>query len=301
MTVAPALDAAAEGFRAWLAIDRGLSAHTQSAYLADARRFAAWATSQGVTELSQVEHGHITAYLAHLDARGLSPRSRNRARTTLRQWFRWARETLGLTGDPTELVDAARTVRPLPVVLSTAQIDALLAAPGQGPLGLRDRAMVQTMYSAGLRVSELVSLPLANLDRREGLALVRGKGSKERMVPLGDRAMNRIERWLSVGRPIFDPDHRCPSLFVTRRGHTMTRQNAWQRLRKHAVSVGIPGKVSPHVLRHSFATHLVEHGADLRSVQALLGHSDISTTEIYTHVAQVRLRRVHAAFHPRGR
>lgn len=301
MTVHPALDAAAEGFRAWLAIDRGLSAQTQSAYLSDARRFAAWATQRGLTGLEQVEHADITAYLAYLDERGLTARSRNRARTTLRQWFRWARETQQHTGDPTALIDASRTVKPLPVVLSTAQIDAILKAPGQGPLGLRDRAMVQTLYSAGLRVSELVGLPLANLDMREGLALVRGKGSKERVVPLGDRAMHHLERWLALGRPIFDPDVHSPAVFVSRRGRQMTRQNAWQRLRGHALAAGVTGKVSPHVLRHSFATHLVEHGADLRSVQALLGHSDISTTEIYTRVAQVRLARMHRDHHPRGR
>jgi len=301
MKVHPELDAALEAFRGWLAIDRGLSPHTQSAYLSDARRFAAWATLRGMSRLEQVQHADVTAYLVHLDAQGLSARSRNRARTTLRQWFVWARQTLGHEGDPTELIDAARTVKPLPVVLSTLQIDALLEAPGQGPLGLRDRAMVQTLYSAGLRVTELVSLPLSGLDLREGLALVRGKGSKERLIPLGDRAVERIAQWLSAGRPLFDPDSRCPAVFVTRRGGQMSRQNAWQRLRKHAVSVGISGKVSPHVLRHSFATHLVEHGADLRSVQALLGHSDISTTEIYTHVAQVRLRKLHRDHHPRGR
>jgi len=296
-----ALDAALEGFRAWLAIDRGLSDNTVTAYLSDATRFARWLASRGRTDLTAVDHTDITAYLAFLEGEGIGARSRNRARTSLRQWFRLLGEERRDSTDPTALVGAARTVKPLPRVLSTEDVEALLDAPGQDPLGLRDQAMIQTLYSAGLRVSELVTLPWRSVDLREGLALVRGKGSKERIVPLGDRAVERIVRYLERGRPLLDPDSLSPSLFVSRRGSAMTRQNFWQRLRHHAVSVGITGKVSPHVLRHSFATHLLEHGADLRSVQALLGHSDISTTEIYTHVAQVRLQRMHAQHHPRGR
>ena len=164
-------------------------------------------------------------------------------------------------------------------------VEALLDAPGQDPLGLRDQAMIQTLYSAGLRVSELVTLPWRSVDLREGLALVRGKGSKERIVPLGDRAVERIVRYLERGRPLLDPDSLSPSLFVSRRGSAMTRQNFWQRLRHHAVSVGITGKVSPHVLRHSFATHLLEAGTDLRVIQELLGHSSVKTTTRYTHMA----------------
>ena len=297
----PDLDLALEGFRAWLLVDRGLAAHTVTAYTGDARRFADWAATQDIRGLADVEHAHVTAYLVHLDAAGVGPRSRNRARTSLRQWFQFARAHLGIDHDPTALIGAARTVKPLPTVLSTAQIEALLEAPGDASaLGVRDTAMIQVMYSAGLRVSELVRLPLAGVDVREGLVLVRGKGSKERLVPLGDRAVGWLVRYLRESRPLLDPDRRSPHVFVSRRGSAMTRQNAWDRLRKHARAAGVPGKVSPHVLRHSFATHLLEFGADLRSVQALLGHADISTTEIYTHVARARLRAIHREAHPRG-
>jgi integrase/recombinase XerD len=299
-----ALDHALDGFRTWLELDRGLSPRTVEAYAGDVRRFARFLRGRGVVALSGVDGAAISAFLVDLDRQGVGARSRNRIRTSLRQLFRWAvgRPGLGVEADPTAGIGAARAARPLPVVLSTAQIEALLEAPGEGtPLGLRDTAMLQILYSAGLRVSELVGLPRAALDLHEGWVRVRGKGDKERLVPLGDRAEAVLRRYLRHGRPLLDPDARSPHVFVTRRGTGMTRQNAWQRIRHHARAAGLPGRVSPHVLRHSFATHLVEHGADLRAVQALLGHADISTTEIYTHVAMVRLRRIMAERHPRGR
>ena len=296
------LDDALESFRAWLHIDRGLSDNSVSSYLSDTTRFARWLASSGRTDLGKVSHEDVGAYLVHLTDEGLSPRSRNRARTALRQLYAWRATVHADAADPTALIGAAKATPPLPKVLSTAQIEALLDVPGHDPLGLRDRAMIQTLYSAGLRVSELVGLPRRSVDLREGLALIRGKGSKERLIPLGDVAVQRIADWVARGRPLLDPDGVSPALFVSRRGRGMTRQNFWQRLKKHGVQAGVPrALVTPHVLRHSFATHLLEHGADLRSVQAMLGHSDISTTEIYTHVAQVRLRRMHADFHPRGR
>lgn len=300
--ISPDLELALEGFRGWLRIDRGLSAQTVSAYLTDARRFAIWLTAAGHRDLSAVEHPDIVAYLVDLDREGLGARSRNRARTTLRQWFRFAVESgLRFEGDPTLLTTAARAVKPLPTVLSTEQIEALLQAPADpGPLGQRDRAMIQVIYSAGLRVSELVGLPRPSVDLVEGLIQVRGKGSKDRLVPLGDRAVREIALYVRDVRPLYDPELHCSALFVSRRGVAMTRQNFWERLRRHARAAGIRGKVSPHVLRHSFATHLLEHGADLRAVQAMLGHADISTTEIYTHVATARLQAIHAAAHPRG-
>ncbi|TVQ93162.1 MAG: tyrosine recombinase XerD [Deltaproteobacteria bacterium] len=300
--IAPDLELALEGFRGWLRIDRGLSAHTVAAYLADARRFAAWLTARGHRDLLEVDHPDIVAYLVDLTDEGLGPRSRNRARTTLRQWFRYAQDHgLRQAEDPTQLTTAARTVKPLPTVLTTEQIEALLKAPADpGPLGQRDRAMIQVIYSAGLRVSELISLSRRSVDLIEGLIQVRGKGSKDRLVPLGDRAVSEIVRYVRHVRPKHDPDMRCGVLFVSKRGQGMTRQNFWDRLRRHARAAGIRGKVSPHVLRHSFATHLLEHGADLRAVQAMLGHADISTTEIYTHVARARLQAIHQAAHPRG-
>lgn len=298
----PELEHAIEGFRAWLRIDRGLASNTVQAYITDARSFAAWLASRDQVDLRAVDHDTFVAYLAFLHDRGLGARSRNRARTTLRQWFRFAEaHGIGPSGDPTTLTRAARTAKPLPVVLSTTQIDLLLQAPADpGPLGQRDRAMIQVIYSTGLRVSELVALPRVGVDLREGLIQVRGKGSKDRIVPLGDRAITEIVGYVHHVRCQHDPDALQPHLFLSRLGRAMTRQNFWERLRNHARAAGIRGKVSPHVLRHSFATHLVEHGADLRAVQAMLGHADISTTEIYTHVARARLQTIHARAHPRG-
>lgn len=296
-----ALSEALEGFRVWLTIDRGLSANTVEAYVRDARTLADFLAGEGIESLRAVEQAHISAWLAALAGREVGARSRNRARTAVRQWFRFAREHLGLEGDPTELIGAARTTKPLPKVLTTEVVEALLDAPGDvTALGLRDTAMIQLLYSAGLRVSELVTLPRAGLDLHEGLVRVRGKGEKDRVVPLGDRATHWLVRYLREARPLLDPDQRSPAVFVSRRGTAMTRQNFWQRLKRHAVSAGAPRTVSPHVLRHSFATHLLEHGADLRSVQLLLGHADISTTEIYTHVARERLRALVQQRHPRG-
>jgi integrase/recombinase XerD len=180
-------------------------------------------------------------------------------------------------------------------------VEALLAAPDRSrPLGLRDAAMIELLYSSGLRVSELVTLPRRAVDPEVQILKVRGKGDKERLVPMADRALELMVRYLRDARPHHDPDASQPEVFVSRRGTAMTRQNFWQRLRQHAQRAGIPGKVSPHVLRHSFATHLLDHGADLRSLQAMLGHADISTTQIYTHVSRKRLVELHARYHPRG-
>lgn len=296
------LDQALEAFRAWLRIDRGLSANTLAAYTADVRRFALFIAERGHVDLSSPEHDDITAWLGWLEGQGIGARSRNRARTAVRQLMRFAADHgLRSRGDPTALTRSARAVRPLPVVLSARQIERLLQAPADpGPLGRRDRAMIQVIYSAGLRVGELVGLRRTSVDLLEGLVSVRGKGSKDRLVPLGDRAVAEIAVYVRQIRPLHDPDGAAAELFVSRRGRAMTRQNFWERLRKHARAAGIAGKVSPHVLRHSFATHLLEHGADLRAVQAMLGHADISTTEIYTHVATARLQAIHRRAHPRG-
>lgn len=290
-----------EGFLSYLALERGRAALTQEAYRRDVSRFIAWLEPRGLTEAGQVGPAEVADYIVHLDREGLGARSIARARSSIRQWFRY----LGAEGEseanPTELVDAPRFQSPLPTVLSVAAVDRILAAPDPTrPLGLRDRAMIQLMYSAGLRVSELVTVPAIDVHLDRGWVLVRGKGSKERIVPMGDVAARWLVRYLRDSRPLLDPGGRSASLFVNRDGATMTRQNFWLRLRLHAQTAGVSGKVSPHVLRHSFATHLLAHGADLRALQAMLGHADISTTQIYTHVSRERLKELHANFHPRG-
>ena len=297
------IEAAIEGFLYALKVERNASVHTLDAYGRDVRRFADWLEAEhGTTDPGAVQTEHVQGFLRHLEAQGLGARSRARARTSLRQLYRFLIDEGLVEIDPTVLVDSPKFPEPLPVVLSTAQVETLLAAPDAGtPLGLRDKTMIEVLYSTGLRVSELVGLPNSAVDRSTGIAIVRGKGDKERLVPVGDRALGLINRYRVEARPLLDRKQTCRTLFVTRRGNTMTRQNFWQRLRKYAALADIPGKVSPHVLRHSFATHLLEHGADLRSLQAMLGHADIGTTQIYTHVTRARLKRIHADHHPRGR
>lgn len=295
------MESAVEGFLYYLSVERGRSPNTIDAYRRDVLRFQRWLAGEGVERPEEVTQQHLSAHLVFLDAQGLGARSLARARSSIRQLFRFLVSEGRLEADPTARVEAPRFLSPLPTVLSQRQVEALLDAPDPtSPLGLRDRAMIQVLYSAGLRVSELVTVPTHQVRFDPGLILVRGKRDKERLVPLGEVAADWVARYLRFGRPGLDPASHSPHLFVSRRGTGMTRQNFWQRLRQHAVVAGIDGKVSPHVLRHSFATHLLAHGADLRALQAMLGHADVTTTQIYTHVARERLKSVHAEFHPRG-
>lgn len=296
------MDAAIEGFLYWLRVEKGRSEHTIAAYQHDASRFAAWLKERGVSSPGDVTAAHLSAHMGDLMAEGLGLRSIARARSSLRQLFRFLVAEHHIEADPTTIVDAPRFPAPLPVVLRADQIEALLAAPDPGTvLGLRDRAMIQLAYSAGLRVSELVNVPAHQVRADVGLVLVRGKGSKERLIPIGEVAASWVLRWLRDGRTAFDPTGRAEAMFLTRHGKAMTRQNLWERLVRYARLAGIDGKVSPHVLRHSFATHLLANGADLRALQAMLGHADITTTQIYTHVARERLKSIHAEFHPRSK
>lgn len=298
----PALDHAVEGFVYHLQVERHRSPHTVAAYRRDITRFAAFLGRQGVEAPDRIARAHLADHLAALDGDGLEPRSIARARSAVRQWLKFLIGDGVLTADPTTRVEAPRFRSPLPVVLSEAKVESLLAAPDVStPLGARDAAMIEVLYASGLRVTELVGLRRDQVDAEVGLLRVRGKGDKERLVPIGERALLAIGRYFRDSRPLLDGTGRADALFVTARGEAMTRQNFWERLRGHARTAGITGRLSPHVLRHSFATHLVEHGADLRAVQAMLGHADITTTQIYTHVSRARLKALHTRFHPRGR
>ncbi|MCO4747759.1 MAG: site-specific tyrosine recombinase XerD [Proteobacteria bacterium] len=295
------MDSAVDGFEYFLRVERHSSPNTVAAYIRDCRRFAAWAETVGVMSPVRVNGEHITDFLVHLEKEGLGARSRARVRSSVRQLFRFLLDEGVVEADPTALVDAPKFTSPLPVVLSGRQVEALLEAPDLGtPLGLRDAAMIEVLYSSGLRVSELVTVPRQSFDLATGVAIVRGKGDKERLVPVGERATGLIVRYVTESRPLVDPKGRVRELFLSQRGKGMTRQNFWQRLRRYARVADIRTKVSPHVLRHSFATHLLENGADLRALQAMLGHADISTTQIYTHVTRARLAAIHAEHHPRG-
>jgi len=296
------LDPLVDAFLHFLAAERGLSPHTVEAYSRDLTRLVTALRDAGVEALEQVAHADVSAYLEGLEAEGLAAGSRARALVAVRQLLRFAAGEGLLERDILEGVHGPQQSRPLPRTLSPRESARLLASVDLStPLGVRDRAMLEVLYGAGLRVSELVSLPLAGLDLRAGLVRVRGKGSKERLVPIGEAARAAIERYLENARPTLAGTQACPSLFVTRRGKTMTRQNFSGRLRELAIAAGLdPARVSPHVLRHAFATDLLEGGADLRSVQAMLGHADLSTTQIYTHGSRRHLRETVDAHHPRG-
>jgi integrase/recombinase XerD len=278
-------------------LERGLAANSLAAYERDLARFREFCAGSGVPEDPAEIAGHLNA----LYRAGLGSRSVARHLSTLRNFYRFLLREGKLAADPTEYVRTPKQWRNLPKYLSLAQVDKLLAAPQTGdPRGLRDRAMLQALYATGLRVSELCRLRLSEVDREFMLARVVGKGNKLRMVPMGVPAVQAIEEYLRAGRPALLKRRPSPFLFVTGQGGPMTRQAFWKLLRNYGRRVGIYRGLTPHVIRHSFATHLLERGADLRSVQAMLGHADISTTQIYTHVLRSRLRKTMDDHHPRA-
>lgn len=279
-----------------LTVVRGLSEHTVAAYAADLAAFRAGLREAGA-DLASIDAETIVVYLASRQSQGMSPRTLARQLSALRGFFAFL-ETEA-RHNPARLVDSPKLPRTLPQVLSQDQVAALLAAPDPGtPLGARDRALLETLYAAGLRVSEAVGLTLADVDFQAGLVRVLGKGDRERLAPLHQVAAHNLERYLKIFRPQLKP--RTPRLFVNRLGGPLSRQGVWKLVRGYAQAAGIAVPISPHTLRHSFATHLLEGGADLRTVQILLGHADISATTIYTHVQAARLRALHAAHHPRN-
>jgi integrase/recombinase XerD len=292
---------AAEAFLSYLTVERGLSANTLLAYGRDLAAFLDWATKIGRRRPGAVRRADVQTYLRELRLRGLSPRSISRALATLRVFFRFLRQEGITRDDPTGEIEGPRVERSLPKALPPAEVEKLLRAPDAGTAaGLRDRAMIELLYATGLRVTELVSLRVEDLHLDLGYVLCRGKGSRERIVPMGTEARMRVSEYLASGRPEILRGRSSPSLFVQNRASAMTRQCFWMHLKRYALQSGVRGKLSPHVLRHSFATHLLENGADLRAVQKMLGHADISTTQIYTHVNRERLRRIYRAHHPRA-
>ncbi len=285
----------------WLA--DGLSNATLASYRQDMVRFDRWCVAQKST-LSNVTRSQIEQYLAAQFTEKAKSSSVSRRLSTLKRFYRWHVGLGARSDDPSALVDAPRATRYLPKNLSEAQVDALLAAPdAMTPLGERDRAMLETLYASGLRVSELIGLKLISLDLERGLVKIMGKGAKERLVPMGEVATAAVKTYLDGARREWLPTpKKSDYVFITARAEPMTRQAFWYLIKKHALTAGInPDSLSPHTLRHAFATHLLNHGADLRVVQMLLGHADITTTQIYTHVARERLKRIHQEHHPRGK
>ncbi len=289
--------AAIERFLDRLWMERGLAKNTQLSYRSDLALFARWLAPQTVA-LAEASEVDIREYFV---ARQLSARSQARLLSALRQFYRYLQADNQRKDDPTGRLDSPKQGLRLPKTLSERHVEQLLEAPDVGQaLGLRDRAMLELMYASGLRVSELVGLKRTSVDLRAGVVQVMGKGGKERLVPMGEVAMDWLRRYVSDARPDLAGGDSPDGLFLTARGEVMTRHNFWRLIKLYAGRADIPVQLSPHTLRHAFATHLLEHGADLRVLQSLLGHADLSTTQIYTHVAQARLREIHARHHPRG-
>ena len=281
-------------------VEDGLAPLTLAAYRRDLGLYAAWLEQSSDRTLERTQESDLLGYMSarHAATRATTA---NRRLTVFKRFFRWALREHLCTADPTLKLLAARQPLRVPKTLSEAQVEALLAAPDpETPLGLRDRTMLELMYASGLRVSELVSLKSVHVGLNEGALRVTGKGAKERMVPFGQEAHDWLRRYLADARAVILHGQVSDALFVTARGGPMTRQMFWILIKRHARQAGIQVPLSPHTLRHAFSTHLLNHGADLRAVQMLLGHADISTTTIYTHVARERLRQLHARHHPRG-
>ncbi|MGF7243495.1 integrase/recombinase XerD [Pseudomonas oryzihabitans] len=289
-----------EEFLDALWLEKGLSPHTRSAYRTDLLAFARWLEGRGLT-LETVGRDAVLDHLGWRLSEGYQARSTARFLSGLRSFYKYGVREGRIAEDPTLLVSMPQLGAPLPKSLSEADVEALLAAPDtDDSLGLRDRTMLEVLYATGLRVTELISLTLDEINLREGSLRVFGKGSKERLIPLGEEAIAWLESYLKTARLLLLGGQPGDILFPSQRGTPMTRQTFWHRIKLHAQVAGIRTSLSPHTLRHAFATHLLNHGADLRTVQMLLGHTSLSTTQIYTHVARVRLQQLHAQHHPRG-
>ncbi|HEX6703660.1 MAG TPA: site-specific tyrosine recombinase XerD [Albitalea sp.] len=300
MTPIAASQDAIDRFIDALWIEDGLSANTLAAYRRDLGLYAQWLAEQHGRALNDSAEADLRAYGVARHAASKAT-SANRRLTVFRRYFRWALRERLASADPTLKLLAARQPLRVPKSLTEAQVEALLAAPDvDTPLGLRDRAMLELMYASGLRVSELVGLKTVHVSLAEGALRATGKGAKERLVPFGEEAHAWLRRYLDEARGDILAGQSSDALFITARGGPMTRQMFWKLVKQHALRGGVQVPLSPHTLRHAFATHLLNHGADLRAVQMLLGHADISTTTIYTHVARERLRALHAKHHPRG-
>jgi len=298
------LDEAVQRYLEHLTIERHLSANTVAAYANDLTRMTEHCIESGVTDVDGVDGLLLGSFLLARHRQGLKPRTIARNAVSIRRFFRFVHAEGMRDDNPAELLDVPKVGRSLPMTITERDVEALLDAPdASSPEGRRDRAMLEVLYATGLRVTELVTLPVAALDRAGGWLRVTGKGDKQRIVPIGEVAMDAVDDYLAGARGALlaaSPKRTSPDLFITRRGTAMSRQAFWKNLRRYALTAGLDPRISPHKLRHAFATHLLAHGADLRALQAMLGHADISTTQIYTLVTRQRLQQVVDTHHPRG-
>ncbi len=289
-----------DSYMNYIAVEKGLSRNTLDSYGGDLVRYAGFLRGLGIAGFGKTSRTEVMAYLLSLWKQGLSPRTVARSISVLRGFYRWLADEGVLAKNPLEDMESPRTTRSLPDVLSVDEVESLLNQPDPShPIGLRDKAMLELLYAAGLRVSELTQLALSNVNVEAGYVIVLGKGGKQRIVPMGQEALHWLSQYLGDSRARLLGEKPSPLVFVSQWGRGMSRQAFWKIIKKYALMAGIRKRISPHTIRHSFASHLLEGGADLRSVQSLLGHMDISTTQIYTHVTRERLKRIHARYHPR--
>ncbi len=290
-----------DSFLTYLTAVKGLSKNTLESYGRDILKLAVFLEGKDITRIDQVGYKHILDFLTYLKEQGLNTRSTSRTLISVRQFFKFLLAEKFIESDPTFLIRTPKIKRGLPETLSLEDVEKLLSSPDESsPEGIRDKSMLEVLYATGIRVSELVELGLNDVNFDLGYIIAYGKGSKQRIVPIGEKAKIKLREYLDTSRPKLLKSRTSPHLFVTRLGRKMTRQGFWKIIKAYSRKSGLTKKISPHTLRHSFATHLLERGADLRAIQVMLGHSDISTTQIYTHVERERLKEVHKKYHPRS-
>lgn len=290
-----------DSFLTYLTAVKGLSKNTLESYGRDILKLAVFLEGKNITRIDQVDYKHILDFFTYLKEQGLNTRSTSRTLISIRQFFKFLLTEKFIESDPTFLIRTPKTKRVLPETLSLEDVEKLLSPPDESsPEGIRDKSMLEVLYATGIRVSELVELRLNDVNFELGYIIAYGKGSKQRIVPIGEKAKIKLREYLDTSRPKLLKSRTSPHLFVTRLGRKMTRQGFWKVIKAYSRKSGLTKKISPHTLRHSFATHLLERGADLRAIQVMLGHSDISTTQIYTHVERERLKEVHKKYHPRS-
>jgi integrase/recombinase XerD len=290
-----------DSFLSFLVVEKGLSENTLESYGRDLKKFLLFIESQGITSAREIRYGDILDFMTHSREEGLGATSIVRSMVSVKQFFKYLLSEKVLSEDPTAHIKTPKMKKAIPGVISLGDVESILGAPDEStPEGLRDAAMLEILYATGIRVSELIGLKLNDVNFELGFVVVYGKGSKERVVPIGDKAKNKLLLYLRDSKPALLKGRESKALFVTRRGAGMTRQGFWKIIKAQALKAGVTKKISPHTLRHSFATHLLERGADLRTIQLMLGHSDISTTQIYTHVESERLKEIHKKYHPRS-
>ncbi|HWP92796.1 MAG TPA: site-specific tyrosine recombinase XerD [Thermodesulfobacteriota bacterium] len=290
-----------DSFISYLAVVKGLSKNTLESYGRDVSKWVVYLEERGIVDIREVDYKVILDFLTHLREQNLNARSVARILVSIKQFFRFLLAEKIIEKDPTFLIRTPKIRTSIPGVLSLDDVEKLLSAPDdKTPEGVRDLAMLEVLYATGIRVTELVSLQLNSVNFELGYLMVYGKGGKERIVPIGDKAIASLQEYMNISRPSLLKSRKSVYLFVTRRGGKMTRQGFWKLIKGYAGRTGIGKKISPHTLRHSFATHLLERGADLRTIQIMLGHSDISTTQIYTHIQRERLKEIHRKYHPRS-